>query len=136
MTTKTSMKARSITKADYETIKKWHQLHQEGEYNTDVFPTTGLIVDNVAAGFIYFTNSPIAWIENFVTNPEVSPFKRSKAISLIAEGLIQLAVDGGFKYCQATTSLHSVGRRAEQFGFKPADMVQRFILALPTKKDI
>jgi hypothetical protein len=54
----------------------------------------------VCAGFIYMTNSKIAWVDWIVSNKKYrkKPF-RNQSIRMVIDILTNIAKDSGFKYC-------------------------------------
>lgn len=77
------MNSRWITTEDYDTLVEWWKFWRFCPPTREVLPDNGLsgivVTDDddkpICAGFIYYTNSPIAWIEFIVSNPEVKDKK-------------------------------------------------------------
>jgi hypothetical protein len=108
---------RKYEEKDFETICRWLQAHGKSVPERDLLPDTGCIVDGVACGFIYLTNSSLGIIEWYVTNPEVSEIKRGHALQAITAHLIHAARALGYKYLMANTEIEGVAKLAGRNGF-------------------
>ena len=77
------MNSRWIATEDYDTLVEWWKFWRFCPPTREVLPDNGLsgivVTDDndtpICAGFIYYTNSPIAWIEFIVSNPEIKDKK-------------------------------------------------------------
>lgn len=77
------MNSRWIATEDYDTLVEWWKFWRFCPPTREVLPDNGLsgivVTDDndtpICAGFIYYTNSPIAWIEFIVSNPDVKDKK-------------------------------------------------------------
>jgi hypothetical protein len=77
------MNSRWITTKDYDMLVEWWKFWRFCPPTREVLPDNGLsgivVTDDndtpICAGFIYYTNSPIAWIEFIVSNPEIKDKK-------------------------------------------------------------
>lgn len=84
------MNSRWITTEDYDTLVEWWKFWRFCPPTREVLPDNGLsgivVTDDndtpICAGFIYYTNSPIAWIEFIVSNPDVKD-KKTRHDSLV-----------------------------------------------------
>lgn len=102
------MVTRQISHDEYDTIliKWWERwkwtpptkesLPSEGD---KMFSGTMISKDEVdiCAGFIYYTNSNMAWIEFIISNPDYKEDDRAKAIEQLIEVLSLKAKDLGFR---------------------------------------
>lgn len=80
-------------------------------------PNTGYMVDDVAAGFLYFTDSKIAIIDNFIANKQSSKEERDKALDGIVEALLASAKTGGAKMIKCDSDIDAIKKRAVKLGF-------------------
>lgn len=96
----------------------------------DLFPKVGFIVDQVAAGFIYYTDSKVAIIDNYITNPRSDADERDEALNLITQELIGNAAFHGCTLVKCDTVLDIVKKRAMTFGFKSIGHFESFIKKL------
>ena len=84
------MDIRIAEHTDYETLKDWWGFwrfpapsipslpqYQQGSFNGLIASHNG---KDLAAGFLYETNSAMCWIEYIVTNPKTSSEEREEAI--------------------------------------------------------
>lgn len=100
----------------FEQVLRWMQ--QRGQAITpEALPTTGFIVPGVAAGFLYRTDSSVAWIEGLVGAREVPAEARGRALDEIVRALRAEARQSGFKLMLGYTQLQVVVDRALRHGF-------------------
>lgn len=86
---------REFTEADYPTYTTWLALHNWPLIPRDMLPRTGVIVEvdgiNTCAGFLYNTDSNIAWLEYVVANPLCDKLIRDKALDSLIPALLERA---------------------------------------------
>lgn len=104
---------------DLDHINAWNSERKDPLFTPGDLPKNGMIEPDVAAGFLFKTDSEIAILENFVSNPNATPFDVSKAIDKIVEELEQTAKAFGYFKLAAFTHVRSIGSRLERLGFKP-----------------
>lgn len=83
----------------------------------DILPAVGLMVPDVAAGWLYQTDSRVGFLEYFLTNPLAPLVARHTAISAIAVELIAKAKALGLARVVSMTSHRSIGRISMRLGF-------------------
>ena len=106
---------RRVTLEDWPVIERWFNTHGD---KVAVLPPTGFIVDGVAACFLTKTDSGVALLEAYVTNPAASSADRSAAIDALTARLIREARDCGFTSLIAITIDQGLCARAvERHGF-------------------
>lgn len=103
---------------DFEMVKGWYEKRGLRLDDRNVLPGVGFIVDNVGAGFIYLTDSSIAFIEGYITNKDADRGTRDMALDVISECLIAHAIVAGYKYIKCETKKAAIVGRAKRFGFK------------------
>lgn len=81
----------------------------------------GFIVDDVAAGFLMQTDAGVAYLENYISNPDARPKQVATAIDQITAALLGLARAKGFEYVAAFTALSSIEKRAQRLGMSLHD---------------
>lgn len=94
---------RRLQHDDYKTIVKWWESWPDWvPLARNLLPengTGGIMIERdgnpIVAGFLYGTNSKIAWMEWIVGNPEER--NKSEAIELLISSLEEWAVEGGFE---------------------------------------
>lgn len=112
---------------DYENLCEWWALHKQAPIALCMIPDSGLIVEGVAAGFLYLTNAKLGIIDLYVSNPKASKEARNNALNEITEELISLAHHRDCKAILATSSLQAVEKRALDFGFENIGNVKVFL---------
>ena len=101
-----NLKYRQLTENDYsDFLIKWWTDNRFTPPPIDFLPNNGkdgiVVYDadtntNIAAGFVYITNSEVAWVEYIVANFEVKDKElRKQAIEFLIK---QLALSSGKKY--------------------------------------
>lgn len=101
-----NMDIRIVKYEDYDMLKEWWSFwrfpapsplllpqYEEGLFNGLLISEKG---KDLASGFLYETNSGIAWIEFIVTNPKTTSEERNKAILKLLEELSNSANELGF----------------------------------------
>jgi len=97
------LKSRRLTHDDYDTLVEWWSAWPEWvPLGRNLLPengTGGIMIEQdgkpLVAGFLYGTNSKIAWMEWIVSNP-IAKVDKSEAILLLISSLEQWALEGGF----------------------------------------
>lgn len=107
---------RHVEKDDFQEINLWREQRQAPILSQDFYPQTGLIVDGIAAGFLTMTDTKVALMENFITNPKAYKEDRENAVFEILEGLEKIAVQMGFKYVVGFTDHPKIEHYAKMIG--------------------
>jgi hypothetical protein len=102
---------RALQESDWDTLQSWWTKWEWPEMNRDLLPLNGLggliIFKNetpVVSGFLYLTNSNVAWMEWIISNPEYKENDRKEAIELLIKELENVALS------MNKTIILSVGR--------------------------
>jgi hypothetical protein len=106
-----------VPELHFDQVRAWMRFRNE-EITPDALPQTGFIIPGKGAGFLYRTDSSVAWIEGLVAAPDLDREERNKAIDLIVTAISQKAKALGFKLLLGYTVLEVVVRRAQRHGFK------------------
>ncbi len=101
----------------FEQVLQWLRMRGESA-SPEALPKTGYIVPGVAAGFLYRTDSSIAWIDSLVASKERTREERSQALDAIVEALRQEARRAGFKSILGYTLQPVVVDRALRLGWE------------------
>jgi hypothetical protein len=115
---------RDFAIADLADVNAWHCAHGRPGMAASHVPQTGRIVPGVAAGFLYVTDSDVALLEGYVTNPEAPLRERSKAVDEITHALLAEAKDLGMGRVVALCASGGIARRAGKFGLQWRGSVQ------------
>lgn len=96
------LKTRIYKPEDYETLASWWDKHPQWKpVPEEWLPKVGFVVDSdgspICAGFLYFTNSTIAWLEYIVSDPDSDKETRSEAVDVLINQLTTQAIKVGFK---------------------------------------
>lgn len=111
------MIVRPYTPADKDTLDQWWTSHKMPPIPGTSLPQVGFIVEGVGAGFLYKTDSDVAWIENYITNSDTTFADRSEAQDLITAALLAAAGEAGYRRIVACTTVQTVATRALNAGF-------------------
>ena len=100
------LNARRLTHDDYDVLVEWWKSWPDWvPLGRSLLPengTGGIMIEKdgepIVAGFLYGTNSKIAWMEWIVSNPkEKDKETRSSSILLLIDSLEKWAIEGGFE---------------------------------------
>ncbi len=105
-----------VPELHFEQVRRWYEYHGE-ELPLEALPPTGFIIPWKAAGFLYRTDSCMAFIEGLVASTALSREERSQALDAIVLAIIHEARRLGFKSLLGYTGLDAVVKRAERLGF-------------------
>jgi len=117
-------------KSDYGQYSQWFIARALTPPPQDCLPPIGVIIDNVAAGFLVKTDAKVAMIEHVVTNPRAESELREQALNEINDELSFLAKKAGFKYLYGDTNFKEISDRAHRYGFKSIGKFDHFIKEL------
>lgn len=126
---------------DHDIVEIQNWLAKRGLKNTPnwVFSSSGCIVPGVAAGFIYYTNSGMAFLDGYITNPEARMRDRYLALKAVTAKLLHIAEHASeVKMICCSSNKRSIGKMAMSFGFKDDGMHNSFSKILnisPLKRD-
>ena len=121
---------RPLNSEDYDnTLVKWWKEWGWTPPTKDFLPDNGkggmIVFDGdipVCAGFIYLTNSKVAWVDWIISNKEYRKKPhRSDAVGLLIETLTNLCKTSGAKYSYALIKNESLIKTYETLGYAKAD---------------
>lgn len=119
------MKVRGFTEADYTEVAKWWVAHGWQPVPPGSLPIIGMIVESpknkLCAGWIYQTDSDIAWLEWVVGNPEADKMERSEALDMLVQSLLRAAKERGHSAIFTTLRHERLIERYKKHGFKVTD---------------
>lgn len=111
-------KIRIFKTEDYSQLTRWFKLRDVPVPPLEILSNHGYIVDNVAVGFLYLTNSSVAIIDGYCTNPEIDKNARDNALNWITIHLTAYAKNSGCKLLKCDSKIKEVITRAKNHGFK------------------
>ncbi|MBJ6762861.1 hypothetical protein JGU66_19025 [Myxococcaceae bacterium JPH2] len=100
----------------FEQVQSWY-AHRNEVLTPDALPRVGFIVPGKAAGFLYQTDSSVAWIEGLVASPSLSKAERLGVVDAIVVAVCEESRKLGFKTLLGYTVLDVVVERAKRLGF-------------------
>lgn len=121
---------RPLTYEDYDdTLKGWWADWGWTAPARDFLPDDGegglMVLDEdvpVCAGYMYATNSKVAWVDWIISNKEYRKKpQRSEAISMLIATLTEISKNTGFKYCYALLKHKGLIETYEQLGYIKGD---------------
>lgn len=121
---------RPLNSEDYDaTLVDWWGSWGWDAPPKDFLPDNGtggmMILDGdipICAGFIYVTNSSVAWIDWIVSSKTYRKKpERSDAVVLLVDTLTQLAKNSGASYCYALIKHKGLMQTYEKLGYVPGD---------------
>lgn len=123
------MEIRFLTDTDYDnTLVKWWEDWRWTAPLKECLPengTCGMMVTSngveVCAGFVYFTNSKMAWVEYIISNKEYRGEDRSDCIEFLINTLCELVKDKGFSYIYASIKNNHLVKKYNNCGFISGD---------------
>lgn len=116
---------RPYKKEDYQDFCAWWAQWGWDAVPLEFLPADGVVVSvdgkPVCAVFIYLTNTPICWIENYISSKDCDKAVRGDALDLLILSALEKAKDLGA--CVAMSSIRhaGLGRRLEKSGFVVSD---------------
>lgn len=109
---------RYVEDEDFLEINAWRAARKAAILPADFYGPFGMIVPGVAAGWLSLTDSKVALLENFVTNPKASKEDRNHAITEISACLERIAHQKGYRYLMAITKNPWIAKVARGLDFK------------------
>lgn len=89
-----------------------------GAGHLSCYPPTGFVVDNIVCGFVHITNSSVAIIDQWVSDPLATKEARRAAIDELFVLLCECAKEHGATIIWLTTSIQNVIRQSQRHGFQ------------------
>ena len=94
---------RWLTSEDYEQLKGWWRDHHWTPPPQQMLPDNGkcgIMIskngENICAGFIYFTNSTVAWIEFIIANKQYQQRDKKLALKELVNTISEISRSQGF----------------------------------------
>jgi hypothetical protein len=119
---------RQLNDTDYQDIlvnwwTQWGWVAPEKDFLPDDGMGGYIVYDDetpVCAGFIYVTNSRVAWVDWIISNKEYRG-KRKEAITMLIDTLTNLSKMSGGKYAYALIKNNSLIQTYESLGYVKGD---------------
>ena len=84
----------------FEIFKKWNDARFQYGVEAWMLPDLGFVCNDNAMAFLVTTNSPVAWLGNWIVNPDCSREERKMLIGELIVELEKVAKEKGFKLTQ------------------------------------
>ena len=118
------MNTRTLTESDWETLSDWWKAWNWPVMAKDMLPdngTGGIMVENegenIVAGFLYWSNSKLVWLDWIISNPKVSRDIRQEAIKKLILTAEHMTKKAGSKYMMSISRSNSLLKTHEQMGW-------------------
>ena len=102
---------------DLPELNRWYASRKLPHIDSDSLPLIGFIEPDVAAGFLYLTDSSLGIIEGVVANPRASRESKDRALDEIDGRITQAARELGIKHLVAICASQALLRRSEHLGY-------------------
>lgn len=107
---------------DYELVKSWWSSANEIAPAANMIPDTSYVLylsdTPILAVSLYLTNSPLAWVDNFVGNPESKGHQRKECGHVLLSHLEKIAKEEGKSRLFCMSMNEKTSKRYEEMGFQ------------------
>lgn len=111
------MICRRYEASDYETISNWYKGHGHHIPRRTFFPGIGFIVEGIAVGFLFRTDSEVCIIEGFLSNKKAPNRDKAKAFDMIMESILYEAKRHYFSSIVGFSKTRSIEKLGKRFKF-------------------
>ena len=118
------MNTRTLTGSDYEILSDWWKAWGWPVMAKDMLPdngTGGIMVENkgenIVAGFLYWSNSKLVWLDWIISNPNADKKIRKQAIEMLILTAEQMVKEAGGKYMMSISRSNSLLKIHEKIGW-------------------
>lgn len=118
------MNTRTLTSSDYKILSDWWKAWGWPVMAKDMLPdngTGGIMVEhkgeNIVAGFLYWSNSKLVWLDWIISNPNADKKIRKQAIEMLILTAEQMVKDAGSKYMMSISRSNSLLKIHEKIGW-------------------
>lgn len=115
---------RFLIESDYDLLCQWWKDWRWQAPPRDFLPQNGcggLMIEKegvpIVAGFLYFTNSAVAWPEFIISNFEYKNKDRKEAVKILILELTELARSKGSKYIYTVVKNQNLKAAYQEIGF-------------------
>ena len=118
------MNTRTLTGSDYLILSDWWKAWGWPVIAKDMLPdngTGGIMVENkgenIVAGFLYWSNSKLVWLDWIISNPKTNRDIRQEAIKKLILTAEHMTKEAGSKYMMSISRSNSLLKTHEQMGW-------------------
>lgn len=110
---------------DYLMLREWWDAWKWVPIPKEFLPPTGIVIGDddgdICAVFIYRTDTPIAWVENYISNPNAKGVRRKEAMRRLIIEAEKEAKSLGFSVIMSAVKHDNLALKLIQGGFIKAD---------------
>ena len=105
----------------YPAFCKWTRFYELNPLPLQFLPQSGFVVEGVAMGFMYRTDSKMALIENLSANPMIPRQTATRGLDAVVTAIAEEGRALGFEVLIGYTNVEAVIQRALRHGFTTDD---------------
>jgi hypothetical protein len=109
---------------DYEKVANWWIDYGRPPVPARFLPDTGFIIDDLAACWVYKTNSIVVCLEPMIGNPNANKTLRGQAVNRLFETVVKYSKEIGAEAVVALSAHPTLPAVAAQHGFTKIDSGQ------------
>ena len=118
------MNTRTLTESDWETLSDWWKAWKWPVMAKDMLPdngTGGIMVENegenIVAGFLYWSNSKLVWLDWIISNPKTNRDIRQEAIKKLILTAESMTKEAGSKFMMSISRSNSLLKIHKELGW-------------------
>lgn len=118
------MNTRTLTESDYEILTDWWKAWGWPVIVKDMLPdngTGGIMIENegenVVAGFLYWSNSKMVWLDWIISNPKTNRDIRQEAIKKLILTAESMTKEAGSKFMMSISRSNSLLKIHKELGW-------------------
>jgi len=118
------MNTRTLTESDYEILTDWWKAWGWPVIVRDMLPdngTGGIMIENegenVVAGFLYWSNSKMVWLDWIISNPKTNRDIRQEAIKKLILTAESMTKEAGSKFMMSISRSNSLLKIHKELGW-------------------
>tara|TARA_R100001369_G_scaffold43810_1_gene69907 strand:- start:1 stop:402 length:402 start_codon:yes stop_codon:yes gene_type:complete len=118
------MNTRTLTESDYEILTDWWKAWGWPVIVRDMLPdngTGGVMIEhegeNVVAGFLYWSNSKMVWLDWIISNPKTNRDIRQEAIKKLILTAESMTKEAGSKFMMSISRSNSLLKIHKELGW-------------------
>jgi len=125
------MFVRAFKDSDYEEVSKWWNKQGWPSLPVELLPDTGIVVEchgkMCCVGWLYTSNSELAWLGWPVANPDAPAFSRGRAVLKMIETLESLAKELGYSALMTFSEVPAMMKAYEQKDWKIGETTRQIL---------
>ena len=118
------MNTRTLTESDWETLSNWWKAWNWPVMAKDMLPdngTGGIMVENkgenIVAGFLYWSNSKLVWLDWIISNPKTNRDIKQEAIKKLILTAESMTKEAGSKFMMSISRSNSLLKIHKELGW-------------------